>query len=96
VDEEKSLRHELNLCRGEITKELETLRKSGLAGVRINGRRPERPSGDGTPFASAGIENGMLTPMNFADVGSSPLDAGIQDHNPDVELHCESSRACRY
>ncbi|KAJ7826965.1 hypothetical protein B0H13DRAFT_2440016 [Mycena leptocephala] len=46
VDEEKSLRRELNLRRGELTKELEALRKSGLAGVRINGRRPERPSGD--------------------------------------------------
>ncbi|KAJ7902279.1 hypothetical protein B0H13DRAFT_1882657 [Mycena leptocephala] len=65
VDEEKSLRRELNLHRGEITKELETLRKSGLAVVRINGRRPERPSGD--------------------DVGASPVEAEIQDHNPDVE-----------
>ncbi|KAJ7936884.1 hypothetical protein B0H13DRAFT_2430847 [Mycena leptocephala] len=32
VDEEKSLRRELNLHRGELTKELEALRKSGLAG----------------------------------------------------------------
>jgi hypothetical protein len=96
VDEEKSLRRELNLRRGEITKELETLRKSGVAGVRINGRRPERPSGGSTPFASAAIEDGMLTPTNSVDVSASHVDAGTQDPNSDVEFHCESSRARRH
>ncbi|KAJ6469689.1 hypothetical protein DFH09DRAFT_1344690 [Mycena vulgaris] len=49
VDDEKSLRCEWNIRRGEVVKELEQLRKGGLAGVHLEGRRPsERPSGDAT------------------------------------------------
>ncbi|KAJ7919709.1 hypothetical protein B0H13DRAFT_1868294 [Mycena leptocephala] len=43
-----------------------------------------------TPFASAAIEDGMLTPTNSVDVSASHVDAGTQDPNSDVEFHYTS------
>ncbi|KAK7033366.1 hypothetical protein R3P38DRAFT_3313383 [Favolaschia claudopus] len=46
IEAEKSERREWVIRRQELNKELERLRKGGLAGVRINGRRPDRPEGE--------------------------------------------------
>ncbi|KAJ7354257.1 hypothetical protein DFH08DRAFT_804176 [Mycena albidolilacea] len=69
VDNEKSLRREWNIHRGEIVKELEQLRKVGLAGVRLKGRRPsERPSGNATTSPTA-VD---LNPINPGPSTSGP------------------------
>ncbi|KAJ7210230.1 hypothetical protein C8J57DRAFT_1540028 [Mycena rebaudengoi] len=75
VDDEKSLRREWNIRRAEIIKDLEQLRKGGLAGARLKGRRPsERPSGDGTsspPTVDLGpIDTGASTSGPHYDVES--------------------------
>ncbi|KAJ7196013.1 hypothetical protein B0H12DRAFT_1245429 [Mycena haematopus] len=52
VDAEKAIRREWAVRRLELDKEIERLRKGGLAGVRLKGRRPtERPSGEEAPSA---------------------------------------------
>ncbi|KAJ7153860.1 hypothetical protein C8R43DRAFT_1126536 [Mycena crocata] len=47
VEEEKALRRDWVVRRARIDKELNALRKGSLAGARIMGRRPARPSGEG-------------------------------------------------
>ncbi|KAJ7259323.1 hypothetical protein C8J57DRAFT_1233688 [Mycena rebaudengoi] len=73
VDDEKSLRREWNIRRAEIIKDLEQLRKGGLAGARLKGRRPsECPSGDGTTSPPA------------VDLG--PIDTGASTSGPHYDV----------
>lgn len=63
------MRREWNIHRGEIVKELEQLRKGGLAGVSLKGRRPsERPSGNATTSPTA-VD---LNPVNPGPSTSGP------------------------
>ncbi|KAJ6496154.1 hypothetical protein C8R45DRAFT_1094409 [Mycena sanguinolenta] len=67
VTAELSLRQEWAVRRAEIDKQLTDLRKGGLAGVHINGRRPiERPSGvdnPAPPVNSTSSVVGVISPL---------------------------------
>ncbi|KAJ7451409.1 hypothetical protein FB451DRAFT_1186343 [Mycena latifolia] len=91
VEDERSLRRDWNLRREEITKELEQLKKGGLAEVRVNGRRPgERPSDDMITSVSPPAVQGIRADTNAANADLQPFDAGDQDANLDFGLDYES------
>ncbi|KAJ7825255.1 hypothetical protein B0H13DRAFT_1918698 [Mycena leptocephala] len=95
VDEEKSLRREWILRRGQIDKELEQLRKDGLAGVRIKGRRPaERPSEDDTSFPLFPPDDGVATMIGTDSPAFGPAvdsDPVSSNYSLNPELQCKSS-----
>ncbi|KAK6985119.1 hypothetical protein R3P38DRAFT_3450565 [Favolaschia claudopus] len=87
VDEEKSERREWAVRRQQLNSELDRLRKEELAGVRINGRRPERPSGEEHTRESLPIDNNM----NFTHSVDSTADShDLPEYEP-AELPIESS-----
>ncbi|KAK7024854.1 hypothetical protein R3P38DRAFT_3193769 [Favolaschia claudopus] len=88
VEEEKSERREWAVRRQQLNSELDRLRKEELAGVRINGRRPERPS------ATEAMESYNISTLIASDlahsVGPTADSRGLLEYEP-AELPIESS-----
>ncbi|KAJ7842152.1 hypothetical protein B0H13DRAFT_2273623 [Mycena leptocephala] len=88
VEEEKSLRRAWTIRRGVIDAELAQLRKGELAGVRIQGRRPdERPSNESVAPASESnsyvddSEDGIL-PTSAANKDMASVEASNESLDP--------------
>jgi hypothetical protein len=95
IEDEKSARRKWTIRRAEIDKEMEHLRKSGLAGVRLKGKRPgDRPSGEDTAsFATSAVEgvqtNNLVRPL---EAGAQDDIHGSQDDNLGSGTHRELVR----
>lgn len=93
VAEEKSIRRDWKIRRTEIKGELDRLRKEGLAGVRINGRRPtERPSGYETPSDPTIVGSGSEMGTSSANPDLGPVAAGMPEGNHDAAFQGESEK----
>ncbi|KAJ6533650.1 hypothetical protein B0H19DRAFT_1272287 [Mycena capillaripes] len=101
VEEEKSLRREWTIRRAEIIKELETLRKGDLAGVRIKGRRAdERTEGDGSltgcSSPSSHMDNSISAPiLNNLDINFNAGSQG-QDESTTADQIISASSSLQY
>jgi hypothetical protein len=78
LEQEKSSRKPWTSRRAEIDKEIQKLKDGGLLGVRINGRRLERPAGgQDTQHTSSSMGLQDSAPSSRSAVGNTSMDTDL-------------------